>query len=218
VRVRQLTRETISLWWENLGRIVVLAAPVFLTAEFAVALVDPTSNGPFANVSLYGAFSTGLYLALYPMVQAAIVAHFAGLGSSIPAAYDRGADRLHTLAGATFLYGICTAVGLLFLIVPGLLAFARFGLYIPVLVLERPSASGSLRRSAQLVRGQTGVVLGVLVLTLLFAFALSLVPAFVYALENPVAAWLGGTAIDMVLSSLSAAAAFVLYQRLREEA
>jgi hypothetical protein len=218
VGVRELTRETLSLWWGNLGRLVVLAAPIFLVGELAVALVDPSANGPFADVSLYVAFSAAMYLAVYPMAQAAMVARLAGLGSSIGNALDRGADRLHALAVATLLYGVGVGIGLLLLVVPGAIAYARWGLYLPVLVVERPSATRSLGRSAELVRGRTGTVLVVLLVTGAIGAVIGIPALLAYAVEHPVAVWLGGAAFDTVVASVTATAVFVLYQRLREQA
>ena len=60
-------------------------------------------------------------------------------------------------------YGICVAVGLLLLIVPGLIFLTWFSLFAPAIVLERRGAFDAFTRSRELVHGNGWRVFGVIV-------------------------------------------------------
>jgi uncharacterized membrane protein len=64
-------------------------------------------------------------------------------------------------------YGICIAVGLILLIVPGLIFLTWFSLFAPAIVLEKRGIFDSFNRSRELVRGNGWRVFGVLVVAFL---------------------------------------------------
>jgi hypothetical protein len=72
--------------------------------------------------------------------------------------------RLPSLVGASILYFFGVALGLLLLIVPGLIAAARWCLMTPLIVLENRDVGESRAASSGLVSGKTGRVLIVVAL------------------------------------------------------
>ena len=81
--------------------------------------------------------------------------------------FEAGQRRFWRLLGASILYGIAVGVGLVLLIVPGLIVGARGALLAPLIVLEGMPVRDAIDRSVALVRGQTGLVLGTLVVAFL---------------------------------------------------
>ena len=142
-----------------------------------VIAIIPTLSPVITN--LFGPFPAGTYppaatnpLALEGvgglLVQGALVAvvrdlHEGRKPPSLGQLYDRTSGRLGTLVGASLLYGVGVAAGLFLLIVPGLIAAARWALIVPLVVIEGRGARDAFRRSNELVRGQTGRVLGLVV-------------------------------------------------------
>ena len=67
--------------------------------------------------------------------------------------------ELPSLAGASIVYFFGVVFGLVLLILPGLLALARWSLMAPLIVLERRDIGEARQRSSGLVSGCTGPVL-----------------------------------------------------------
>lgn len=67
------------------------------------------------------------------------------------------------LVAIDLIYGALVAVGLVFFIVPGLLAFVWLGLSAPVVEIEHRGVRAALRRSVELVRGRFAIVAAVLI-------------------------------------------------------
>jgi hypothetical protein len=67
--------------------------------------------------------------------------------------------RLPALLVGSFLYWFGVFFGLILLIVPGLIALARWSLFAPGVVLEGRGPASAITRSSELVRGQTFPVL-----------------------------------------------------------
>ena len=103
------------------------------------------------------------------LVQGALVGAVNDLYSNRPAAptralYDRTRERLGTLLGASLVYGFGVVLGIVLLIVPGLIAIARWSLIVPLIVIERRGWREAFSRSNQLVTGRTGRVLVLVVI------------------------------------------------------
>ena len=74
---------------------------------------------------------------------------------------------LGQLVGASLVAGVGIMAGLVLFFVPGLVLIAWWAVVAPVVIVERPGAMASLRRSRQLVRGNGWRVFGILVVVLL---------------------------------------------------
>jgi hypothetical protein len=105
------------------------------------------------------------------------------------------------------------AVGLLFAVIPGILAFVFLSLSGPAVEIEERSARGALARSVQLVRGNFWLVFWVLVPIEIVGDAIGgLLAGLVHDLfgDTFVATWLAETASNIALSPLFAVAAVLL--------
>jgi hypothetical protein len=136
----------------------------------------------------------------------------------IRALYREAGGRLPSLFWASIVYGFGVVIGLILLIVPGLLAAARWCLMAPLIMLEGERAGPARRRSSELVRdGHTGSVMGIVVLT----YVLLSMPFFAFALANLASGgWVSHYLLSFLWSSVSAPFAAhvltVIYYRLTD--
>lgn len=130
-------------------------------------------------------------------------------------------SRIGSLIGASLIYAFGVIVGLLLLVVPGLLAAARWSLMAPAIMLEGHYAMPARERSSKLVRGEVGglgnrtwFVLGVIVV----AWLLATVPtAVVWGSSSGFwgwALWFVSAAWSTVVAPYQAHVLSVLYYRL----
>jgi hypothetical protein len=151
-------------------RSVVTAAIVFTIVEALDYLADiPSGTG--AKVVL-GLVAVVLDFAGPVVVQGALVeivrnVHEGRRPKSIEHLYESALRRAHSLLWAAIVYALGIVFGLILLVVPGLLAAARWCLMAPIIVLENQRGGDALARSSSLVRGRTGTVLGIVFLTFL---------------------------------------------------
>jgi len=197
-------------------RSILVAGLVFAVIALADALASRSQTFGTTFVSLVLALVGGL------LVQGALVEVVRDLHEGRPPApvatyYDRTRGRLGTLLGASLLYGIGVVAGFLLLIVPGLIAVARWALVVPLVMIERLGVREAFGRSSQLVRGRTGrvllLVIVVNVITSLVGVAVTVALGFLPAFA---AIWLGGTIAGAVAVPYEAHVLTVLYYRLTE--
>ena len=126
--------------------------------------------------------------------------------------------------GLSLVYGLCAALGLLLLVVPGIIVMCMWFVAVPVLVEERAGIMKSLARSSELTSGSRWHVFGLMVILSLLSWALgtlgAILPAIaapgndlVVALCNAVAAALSG-----VFGAAVAASLYVELRQVREGA
>jgi len=197
-------------------RSIVVAGLIFLVVSLAdgLAAVSGTAGAQTVSVAL------GLIGSL--LVQGALVEVVRDLHESRPPAaahdyYQRTRGRLGTLLGAAILYGVGVAIGLVLLIVPGLIAIARWSLVVPLVVIERRGWREAFARSAQLVKGRTGRVLALIVVTNLIEIAAQLAVRGAFGgLPLFWRSWIGGTVAGALVVPFEAYVLTVLYYRLTE--
>jgi hypothetical protein len=197
-------------------RSVVVAGLVFAVVELAAAFAVRSATIGTGFVSLVLALIGGL------LVQGALVHLVADLHEgrrtpSLGELYNRARDRLGTLLGASLLYGVGVAIGLLLLVVPGLIAVARWSLIVPLVMVEGRSVGDAFARSSTLVKGQTGRVLVlVIVLNVITGLAGYLIRLAFGFLPDFAAVWIGGTIAGAFVVPFEAQTLTVLYYRLTE--
>jgi hypothetical protein len=131
--------------------------------------------------------------------------------------YRRTRGRLGTLLGAAVLYAIGFAIGLVLLVVPGLIAIARWSLVVPLVVIEKLGVREAFSRSNRLVKGKTPTVLLVLLISgLMTAVANVLIHVAFSGLPTFASIWLGGTIASAVTVPYTAHVLTVLYYKLTE--
>jgi hypothetical protein len=216
VTVSDVLSDALSVYRRLLRRSVVVAGLVFAVIALADALASRSATLGTTLVSLLLALVGGL------LVQGALVEvvrdlHEGRPVARVPAYYDRTRGRLGTLVGASFLYGFGVVVGFVLLIVPGLIAIARWSLVVPLVMIERLGAREAFRRSSTLVSGRTGRVLVlVVVANLLTGLASAVITAAVGFLPAFLAVWLGGTVAGALAVPYQAHVLTVLYYKLTE--
>jgi hypothetical protein len=197
-------------------RSVVVAGIVFAVVALAQALSDrhPTS----------GTFLVSIVLSLLGglLVQGALVEvvrdlHEGQSPATASSYYERTRGRLGTLLGATVLFALGVGLGFVLLVVPGLILMSRWSLVVPLVMIERLGARESFRRSAEIVRGQTGKVLVVVVLAALISSVASLAITYAFtSLPSFLAVWVGSTVAGALTVPYQAHVMTVLYYKLTD--
>lgn len=204
----------IRFFWRGLF----LGVAVFLVLTIPAAIVDVQHDTTWTILlasSLVTIFTSyGDFL-----LEGALVVdarQHAEIGSlpSLRALVRQTRPYLFSLLGATLIYSVCIAVGLLLLVVPGLLVLVRWSVIVPVIVIERRGMRDSFRRSNELVRGHSWTVLW----TLLIIFAVSglLETGFdnlLYPLPEFFASWLGHLFVSAFTAPFAAHTLAVIYYR-----
>jgi hypothetical protein len=87
-----------------------------------------------------------------------------GSRASLMECVRRGLGLVFPVVGVAVLAGLATGLASLALVVPGLIVAAMLWVAVPVAVVERPSITAALRRSAELTKGYRWQVFGIIVI------------------------------------------------------
>jgi hypothetical protein len=187
--------------------------------ELAIAILDPGFSSGSTGWWGWVGLSSAITLVAFPWVIGALVHDVAEGDRTFVEPYARTREHLWDLIVSAVVTTVGIALGLVALIVPGLILFARWALVVPLIVLERAPWRLALARSNELVRGHTTAVLGIFVVLTLNGLVLIAVPVLVgyLALGGALGAWIATMAIDTVFIAFYAFAPFVLYGRLKGE-
>lgn len=197
-------------------RSIVVAGLIFAVVSLADALAARS------NTQLTRLVAVGLGLVGGLLVQGALVEvvrdiHEGRAVRSVGAVYDSTRGRLGTLLGASLLYGIGVVIGLFLLLIPGLIAAARWSLIVPLVIIERLGWREAFARSSALVKGQTGRVLVInLLSTLLSAVASVALATLFIGLPTFFANWIGGAIAGALVVPFGAHVLTVMYYKLTE--
>ena len=203
--------EAFEVYRRLLPRSVVVAGLIFAVVSLASALAARHLTAVTQLVSLLLALAGGL------LVQGALVEVVRDLHEgrevrSIGAVYESTRGRLGTLLGASLLYGIGVVIGLFLLLIPGLIAAARWSLIVPLVMIERLGWREAFARSSALVKGQTGRVL---VVNLSAVASVALATLFIF-FPTFFANWIGGAIAGAIVVPFGAHVLTVLYYKLTE--
>jgi hypothetical protein len=187
--------------WDAVRRYPVVLVPLLLgqVAVFAVGLVlVGGAAGLMAALAMGGeppggllgilgfvggGLLFGLVALLVNLLSSAVVVimardALAGREPSLRGALDLALDRLGAIVAASVLVTLIVVAGFFFLVLPGLVAGLLLVFTMPAVLLDGDDALAALRRSARVVAGNLGPVLGVavgaVVLAVAFAVASSL--------------------------------------------
>ena len=221
--IRAVLREAVadgrSRFWLLLVAAVVVFLPIGLfelTVAEGLEEVDSDDPGGFPLVAAIGAavaFTVTATLGdvFYTGVVAAIVAEEReGIRHELGDVL-RHLPYLRLLA-IDLIFAVIVAIGLVLLIVPGLVAFAWFGLAAPVAKVESRGVRDAFRRSRELVRGSSGRVLALLLPAILIGDLLA--ELLVGAVESAFGDGsgievLGSVAVEMLTAPIFALVAVV---------
>lgn len=188
-----------------------------------VALFDVAADQPEGRATrwILGLVAFALGFAGPVLVQGALVRsgriiHEGERPERIRDLLGAGRDRFGSLLLASIVYGVCVVLGLFLLIVPGMLAAARWCLMAPLIMLEGLSSGDARRRSSAIVRGTTGTVLGALVVSFLLVSSVyvAVIAPAVLTGYPPVFDVLLGFAGGSVTAPFTAHVLTVIYYRL----
>jgi hypothetical protein len=199
------------------GLILPLAAIVALIA----AVLDALANEGFNSI---------LSALVRLLVDSAAAMIFAGLVVEIVRRDRAGEEHrtfgemlesvspvLLTLIGASILYGFGVAIGLVFLIVPGLILLTWWSVIAPVIVVERTGVIDAFRRSRSLVDGNGWLVFAVILVIFVITALVSLLLVVLFAIFGGFVGSLIGIFIaGVILKPIAALASPILYFDLRE--
>jgi hypothetical protein len=207
-------KEAWSLYKRLFARSLGIGAIVFGIAHF----FDVVPGGGFllALITLVLAFA-GTALVQGGLVEIVRGLHVNGDDDpSLAQVLTRAGTRIGKLVAVSLLTGIGIALGFLLLIVPGLILATQWAVAVPVAMLEDASATGALRRSSEIVRGNGRAVFKVVLVTglvtVLFAFLLGMITSG----YGPFAMWLGATLGSALTAPFTAHALTVVYYTLRD--
>jgi hypothetical protein len=190
-------------------RSIVVAGLVSLVVSLAQALANRHAT-PLTELVAVLLSLIGSLLVQGALVEVVRDLHEGHAPVSIGEYYERTRGRLGTLFGTALLYGLGAI-----LIIP----IARWSLSVPLVMIERLKRRDAFARSSELVRGRTGRVLVLVLVTYVLSgvAAVAIGSAFA-ALPNFLAAWIGGTVAGALTVPFQAHVLTVLYYRLTEPA
>ena len=205
--ISEVLGEAWAVYRRLFGRSVVVAGLIFAVVSLAQAFAAQSRSIAPSLVAILLGFAGGL------LVQGALVLVVSDLhegreAQSVNAYYDRTRSRLGTLFGVSLLYSLASI-----LIIP----LARWALAVPLVMIERLGGREAFRRSSQLVRGQTGRVLMLILIAGVISFVMRLVVATIFGfIPGFVGVWVAGTIGSAVAAPYGAHVLTVLYYRLTE--
>jgi hypothetical protein len=208
--------DALALYRRLWRRSLVVAGLVFVVVGLADALAARSDTRATLFVGLL------LNLIGSVLVQGALVQLVRDVREELPTVpvltlFDRTRARLGTLLGCSVLYALGVLFGALLLIVPGLIALARWWLVVPLVMIEQRGWQEAFQRSSDLVRGRTGRVLVLVIVTTVITFALSLaIGAAFRVLPQFPAIWIGDALGGAVTAPYEAFVLTLLYYRLRD--
>jgi hypothetical protein len=216
--VGQALLETWRRWRRAAPGVIAAALVVVLPLEVLIAVFDP-ANDVSPHRGLHTALYAGTNLVALPWVAGAVTRYLNDGGSALRA-YGRLPGALAGLIIGSFLAFLGIVVGLVLVIIPGLVAAARWSLLVPVAVLEQRGPIAVLGRSNELVKGATGRVLAVMAIIVLAGIVIVAIPIIASELLWPgfVASLVLGLSVDLLLVPLATVAAYVVYRARTETA
>ena len=206
----------IRFFWRSL----LIAAAIFIVFTIPAAVVDiqhdTTWTILFASLLVTLFTSYGDFL-----VEGALAVDIhqreVAAPPSLRTLLRRIRPHIWPLLGATLVYSVCFAVGLLLLVVPGLFVLVRWSVIVPVIIIEGRAMREAFRRSNGLVRGSSWTVLWILLV--IFIVSALLETGFdnlLHSLPEFFASWLGHLFVSVLLAPYAAHTLAVIYFRLVE--
>ena len=195
-------------------------APV-LVLEIAGAQLPASEQGGLSGLStilqyVLGALATGTCLyGAYQIMR--------GKPFTVGESFSAAGGRLGGLIGAEFVSAIITGIGMIFFVVPGIMAACALYVALPVVMVEKLGTFASLRRSRALTYGFRWSILGLLALFLALSLVtVAVVGAIIAALIAAAGEGAGGMAAIIVgflalvvVEAFAAVLSAVVYHDLR---
>jgi len=215
--IREVVGETWRLFVARFWRTVLIVGLLLAPLELIVLLLDPTFDSLGLGWWVWVGLTALVGVTFFPWVIGALVHDVGDRDTTAVDAYRQTAGRLPDLIMSAIVTTVGIALGTAALIVPGLILLARWAIVVPLIVLDDDPWRDALRRSSELVRGQTGAVIAIFAVLTLIGGVLVAIPVAVgyEVLGGVLGAWLATLAIDTVAIAFYSFAPFVLYRRLK---
>jgi hypothetical protein len=181
--LRSVLAEGLAAYRSHLGLLLVAAILVFLPVgviEAATESLQELDLDDAGTAAIAAAIGGGL---MYAATATLGDVFFTGVVAAVVAETRGGVRRelgdvvrhlpFGRLVAVDLLFTLVVAAGLVALVIPGLLAFAWFALAAPVVKIEGGGVANAFRRSRQLVVGNTGRVLVLLLPVIVIGDALA---------------------------------------------
>lgn len=229
-----------SLYRRNFLTLIAIVAIIVIPFELLTAVLS--SNSEIFDPATEE-FQSGAVLMSLALVVLGFVANTLATGSATKAIADDylgetpdwqdsikyGFSRLWPLVLGSILFGIGIFIGLILLIIPGIILWVSWSIWVPAVIVEDLSATGALGRSNQLVKGRRWPVFGYFIVVyvivwLVSALAAGLLGALILGGAEGSAYTAANAVINIVLALFTTpfvvAATVVLYfdERVRKEA
>jgi hypothetical protein len=133
------------------------------------------------------------------------------LGESI----QRGLGRFFPLIGGGILVGLGMMLGFILLIVPGFMLYTRWYVFAPVCVVEQKGPLGSMKRSAELTKGNRWKLFAIFIIVILTATLIGGAIRLVLAAMSPILALAVSGLWQGVWSAFNNILSVVIYHDLR---
>lgn len=135
----------------------------------------------------------------------AAVDDLSGKGVRLGAAIGDGLAYFFPLFVVALLVGLGVFVGLILLVIPGIILAVRWSVAAPVVVMERKGPTGAMERSADLTEGYRWAIFGLLLITLIFAYAVDIgVALLASSTATNLPSWFPPNMVIIAFGSLSA--------------
>jgi hypothetical protein len=173
--------QTFSLIGRNFVLFVILAlvfvgAPQFGLLYAQMNAIGAGDTGQMMVISLAALLVNGVMsFVLQGALTRAAVDDLSGSGVKAGAAIGDGLRFFFPLLLVAILMGIGLMLGFLLLIIPGIILAVRWSMTAPIVVIEQAGPTKSMGRSAELSSGHRWAIFGLILLYLVFAYALQIV-------------------------------------------
>ncbi len=228
-----------SLYRRNFGTLIAIVAVIVIPFQLLNAILSPD---PLVDTDTLE-FNGGAVVMLLFLTVLSFVANTLATGSATKAIADDylgetpnwldsiqyAVGRLWPLVLGSILFGIAVFFGLIFFVIPGVILWVSWSIWVAAVIVEDMSATGAFGRSNRLVKGRRWPVFGYFILVYLIVW---LITAIVGGLltgllvggadagQVTVAGTVIGIALALFTTPFVVAATVVLYfdQRVRVEA
>lgn len=230
-----------DVYEEHLVKMIKIVAPLVVPAYVLQAVILSLVAPEYRSFDSYASFEeffqdqgafvvtqvlTGIAVIVLVMVANAgcirlVSDAFDGRELEAGAARDAGGESIGALLVASFLGGLLTLVGFMFLILPGIYLAGAMLLIVPAVMVERLSGYRAVRRSVALIRGNWWrAIAPFLIVSIAVGVAAAVVsiPALFVDPNTPVAFALGATGsivVGLFLYPMSAIVATIIFYDLR---
>jgi hypothetical protein len=235
--IGRVISRTFSTWWSHAVVFSILtlisSAPIWLAmflGDFPIAGVnspsplDPAAVAaappvqPTAGFWLAYAGTMLLFLVEVGAITYGVIQHLAGKRVSLGAMIAAGARRAVPVLVVGLLAYVIVVVGMILLLVPGIYFACALAVAIPAAVVERPGVFGAIKRSFALTKGKrfaVFVVFLVMFVVMMGVMAFTLLLPQLTQSVSPLAGFVAGQIVNVVIGTLFWVAPGVVYHDLR---